>query len=657
MGFLSLSQFVRSFSLGARKTTWSAAGVTFTVVCNSAGHAAFFQAGAWSQFTQALQHHGTHADNLPWPMSVRAPVAVASPPSTSQCAAWRAVQPESAQLLLHTVTPQLVVPAANTRALKWDSLKLVAVDGSAKDGHAGAGVVFPPTSLGGAPRCVQVRVGQGSSLKAELVALCYATKHFTADEVLTLTCDCSAALNAIEAGLLDSASMRHHAEERLLRTVVANVRARTASTLFVKVKAHIGLTLNELADTTAALARKADMATAPAPSPNVAVDLAEMPHTPILVVTATGERCKPADVAERLCEVKAAQIRDGETERLARVAAKDLSYAVAVAAGAQPAQPLHKGPSLAYKAVVAATEQDIVKPSTFNHRSIRVPPRAAKTWHKCRAGQRPRGAHTQHLKCRLCSKLVLTYAHARGDCDHEDIEALQTDGHDQTVHAMARAFRAKLPVTSTLLVNAGTKYSPTGTMDHTVPDWMLPFERWGAPGHRKFPDKPDMMLIVGWTQGTPPPVDKKSVKLFMLEFTSTNDRFLITARNLKDSKYAPLVGALYKEGWRVYFSSDRGDDWFTDTSEVNNVEPGEIVEGYPPHVLRGPCGQIHTVVIGHCGTHLTSNIETFTAFGLSSKEVLALLRETVALSAKQLHSCVANHLRLSASATAPVGVG
>ena len=55
-------------------------------------------------------------------------------------------------------------------------------------------------------------------------------------------------------------------------------------------------------------------------------------------------------------------------------------------------------------------------------------------------------------------------------------------------------------------------------------------------------------------------------------------------------------------------------------------------------VVAPACSQIHTVVIGHCGTHLTSNIETFTAFGLSSKETLALLRETVALSAKQLQS-------------------
>jgi len=74
-------------------------------------------------------------------------------------------------------------------------------------------------------------------------------------------------------------------------------------------------------------------------------------------------------------------------------------------------------------------------------------------------------------------------------------------------------------------------------------------------------------------------------------------------------------------------------------------------------ILRGPCGQIHTVVVGHCGTHLASNVQTFTTFGLNTKEAHALLRETVALSVKQLHSCVAAHHRLSASATAPVGVG
>ena len=92
-----------------------------------------------------------------------------------------------------------------------------------------------------------------------------------------------------------------------------------------------------------------------------------------------------------------------------------------------------------------------------------------------------------------------------------------------------------------------------GTTDHTVPEWLLPSATWGAHGHRKFADVPDMMLIVGWAQGTPPPVDKSSVKLYPFEFTSTNDRFLIEARNFKDSKYAPLVGALIQEGWKVFF--------------------------------------------------------------------------------------------------------
>ena len=236
---------------------------------------------------------------------------------------------------------------------------------------------------------------------------------------------------------------------------------------------------------------------------------------------------------------------------------------------------------------------------------------------------------------------------------------MQTDGHNQTVHAIARAIRANLSATSTLLVSAGTKYSPDGTMDHTVPEWLLPSATWGAPGHRKFADVPDMMLIVGWAQGTPPPVDKSSVKLYPFEFTSTNDRFLIEARNFKDSKYAPLVGALIQEGWKVFFggSSENGDGWFTDMSEEDGVEPGEVVEGYPSYILRGPCGQIHTVVVGHCGTHLASNVQTFTTFGLNTKEAHALLRETVALSVKQLHPCVAAHHRLSASATAPVGVG
>ena len=53
-----------------------------------------------------------------------------------------------------------------------------------------------------------------------------------------------------------------------------------------------------------------------------------------------------------------------------------------------------------------------------------------------------------------------------------------------------------------------------------------------------------------------------------------------------------------------------------------------------------------------------NNCASFPDFpALNTKEAHALLRETAALSVKQLHSCVAAHHRLSASATAPVGVG
>ena len=216
-----------------------------------------------------------------------------------------------------------------------------------------------------------------SELRAELAAYAYAVKHSPAGEDLTVVGDCLAAMNAIEAGLLNSASMHLHAEERYLRTVVANVRARTAITLFVKVKAHIGLTLNEQADATAALARKADKAaTQAAPSSNAVLDLAGIPLKPIPVVTATGECIKPAAVAEHLCEVKVAQTRAEEENRLARVAVVNATYAAAVAAGAHPTKPRHNGPSLVHNAIKAATEQDIVKPSTFNHKSVRVPHRA-----------------------------------------------------------------------------------------------------------------------------------------------------------------------------------------------------------------------------------------------------------------------------------------
>ena len=154
---------------------------------------------------------------------------------------------------------------------------------------------------------------------------------------------------------------------------------------------------------------------------------------------------------------------------------------------------------------------------------------------------------------------------------------------------------------------------------------MLP----GTPGNRGFPDQPDIVLVIGWDKGAPPPQpDAPGVKLMVLEHCFAHDFFLSAKRNAKRNKYVTLVNHLRQAGWSVTCDERASAEWYDDAEE------GEI----PPQ-------PVHTFVQGHRGAFAKYDDQTLRAFGVDSTDVCKLLRTLYRIAATGLHTCVVTHHR------------
>ena len=172
---------------------------------------------------------------------------------------------------------------------------------------------------------------------------------------------------------------------------------------------------------------------------------------------------------------------------------------------------------------------------------------------RIRMNQRPRNFN-KRCEAPGCGKTVLNLVHGRGTCGNTVMRNLITDCSNESVHIIADAVSAGNLEQCALLVNAGNKYG-TKREDFTIPAWALP----GAPGHRGFPDKPDIVVIKNWQRGAPPPTNAKRtpgytgpvITFLITEHKLANDFYLREGCNEKRSIYVELVLALLEAGWAV----------------------------------------------------------------------------------------------------------
>ena len=312
-------------NLGERRSGHARFDVQLIVVANAAGLTTFPDYSKWDALHDIIHDLGIQSDKQPWNLQLRRPTPRATPATLHLGPEFLAAAPEQTRTTMSYVAPQHVIAPAALRQLKWAPTAIAYTDGSAKNGIAGAGAAWSGTTP---LRTARIYVGPGSSLKAELCAITHVVHYSDAAEDLHVATDCLTAMSAIQNGLLNSLSMHGHAEEASLRDAVSELHRRTRRTTFLKVKAHVGITLNEVADKEANAARKLPAPTAPAGG---AVPGGKPAHG---VVMANGDKASKKLIAEAYAVVRADIIRDAESARVERAAAAE-----AAADGAGPSVP------------------------------------------------------------------------------------------------------------------------------------------------------------------------------------------------------------------------------------------------------------------------------------------------------------------------------
>jgi hypothetical protein len=410
-------------------------------------------------------------------------------------------------------------------------------------------------------------------------------------------------------------------------------------TRLIKVKAHIGITGNELADAAAERARTRQ---------NTAgdTDTADAEDEPLclvdLVHTSTRKSCTKADITDICEDAHVAKIKaEHAANKRANTNAK---------------------PSTAMRWIENIEAGNLLPDTYPPFDKTRLYHLHAKAVARARTLQRPR---LMNQPCPLCRKPVKNIFHARGACTNATQAGLITDAADAAVHKIAAACGEGAYKDDVILVNAGTKYSQNGTQDHTVPYWMLPEAKWGKIGHRRFPDEQnvkfadavDMMLVKGWKKGTNPPTDKSNITLVPVEHSSTHDLYTRERRNAKRSKYYLLVEALRREGWNVelHETTEQFRAWFVPDGQSSIYrDEGMIDDDTRP---------IHVIVMGHAGSHCPASRHALMALGITSTN--DAMRALSKLAAKHLYICCSTYNRSAKSnaravaiaSAAPVGVG
>jgi ribonuclease HI len=325
--------------------------VEFLVVANEAGRQEFFNPAGWTDFIDALKHHGAHVGETspdfamftePPQQPVVMPRVVSTPADFTRVPAQPPLPAQRARAGAFRAFPD-----ATTRQFVWDQACIFYTDGSQKDGKLGAGVVFPsPRDTD--PRCLEVLTDkQGSSTTAELIAHAYVVRLPDTPTQETIICtDSLAGMLAIRNAIIDPRSILGSKDEAVLRTILAALKRRKGPSRFVKVKAHVGLERNELADKAAECAR---LRSTPTPHNDVVVAPPDdEPQTLIDVKRiTTGASCTKEDVPA-ICADARMQAMEADYARLVDAAAEKALEAAAAAAA---------GPSGFAPAPAAATRQ------------------------------------------------------------------------------------------------------------------------------------------------------------------------------------------------------------------------------------------------------------------------------------------------------------
>ena len=198
-------------------------------------------------------------------------------------------------------------------------------------------------------------------------------------------------------------------------------------------------------------------------------------------------------------------------------------------------------------------------------------------------------------------------------CEKSGVRDLVTARHNRACEIVEAAMRQNGHQAWMILRNYGKVDG--GPEEKTVPPWMLGWER----GERQVPDKPDFVVIKGWRRTWPPPEGpvmhvkdadegEVSVSLVLGELKYADDIDMPRKHEMAREKYAPLIRQLAEAGWRV---NDR----------------------------------LATVVVGHRACVSKENAESFTILGIQTQRKHTELQEKLAKSAAEWAGYIVAHTR------------
>jgi glutaredoxin len=138
--------------------------------------------------------------------------------------------------------------------------------------------------------------------------------------------------------------------------------------------------------------------------------------------------------------------------------------------------------------------------------------------------------------------------HTLAGCEHPTLAGMCTYRHDHAAHTIADAIsKSHHERPFCLLISAGKRYregngSPFSPAEALIPAWALPGNTLA----------PDLVLILGWEAGMPPPTAPTPDIEFVIGDVSYGAGWE-SLRHVRDkqAKYAALALALRQRGWRV----------------------------------------------------------------------------------------------------------
>ena len=212
----------------------------------------------WQAYVQA-EHHArtvTAADWEQWRQQLSAAPQALRP----SVAFTKAAAPHPAPPGVGVDLAAFVASLPTQRPLRFDSAQLIYTDGSKQGSAIGAGVYDGRRRrpVGVMPRG---HAGQLNTVpKAEGTGILAALQAVPDGEDVTLLTDSLTLIHMLRSVLHTPTSYRVHKHKHMLKRVVNAMLSRQGATTIYKVRAHIGVRGNELADTAAGIAAAAQHA-------------------------------------------------------------------------------------------------------------------------------------------------------------------------------------------------------------------------------------------------------------------------------------------------------------------------------------------------------------------------------------------------------------